>query len=246
MSDNWGHFFAQIGDHRASFVFDDGISSEINDLPDMLSVWIKLPLHEWNEQGLTTDDEAVRLGNLEDRIEEALKVSGGMLLGRVTYNRNRHVMALSRDGLIATSLQSIARRAGYEGEISVDEDPQRDIYWRDLYPTDEDRQVMNDMALLNRLAENGDQTEQLREVEHWTYFTGRKSAKAFAKWAKSAKYTGVAVEKDPDDGTAFVVKTRHIGAMWLNEVTSHTLAHHRKALEFAGRYDGWQTFIVKS
>ncbi len=246
MSDNWGHFFAQIGDHRASFVFDDGISSEINELPDMLSVWIKLPLREWNEQGLTTDDESVRLGDLEDQIEKALTASGGMLLGRVTYNRNRHLMALSRDHSIRTSLQSIALRAGYESEITVDEDPQRDIYWRDLYPTDEDRQVMNDMAVLNSLAENGDQTDQRREVDHWTYFTDRKSAKAFAKWAKAARYKNVAVEQANDDGSTFVVRTRHIGAMLLNEITSHTLAHHRKAVEFAGRYDGWETFVVKN
>ena len=94
MSDNWGQYFANMAGHPASILFDDGVSAQIDGLSLNLALKVRVPLSEWNEDGLTTDAEARKLSALENKIEAKVVAAGGLLLGRVTTNRQRWILGL--------------------------------------------------------------------------------------------------------------------------------------------------------
>ena len=250
MTDNWGHYFCDMGGQTASIVFDDGISSEINALHHSSSLKLKINLRETMDNGLPTTVEGDRLATLDEKIEKSITEAGGVYLGRVTNKGARWVMALIGDGFedIEERLQQLAVNAGYTIDLIIKQDPQKLIYWEDLYPTDEDRCVMNDVSLLHSLQQKGDIASAERSVEHWTYFNNQYEAKKFEGWLRGNGYAGTHIEKVKEgflSAPKWLVRSRHNGTMLLNDITRHTLAHLRQAKRLGGDYDGWETQVIK-
>lgn len=244
MSDNWAHFFATMGENQASILFDDGLAETIGSLPHQISLKIELTLQEDPGTGLTTDAEAKRLEDLSIAIEKVLVPEGAVPLGRVTVNGVRWLMYLLRSDAGVSKAESIIEQAGYACSVYMDDDPEKSVYWDDLYPTEDDRQVMRDMRLLDVLRENGDRGDIKRAVAHWSYFQKKSHAKAFALSLLSLGYDKPRTQKSetPDDGK-WLVRSKHEGKMTLRDVSHHSLAHHRLAKQHSGRYDGWETRI---
>lgn len=247
MSDVWQHYFANIDGHTASILFDEGISAEIRELTHLQSVKVHVRLIEWNDMGLPTTEESERLDGLDEHMEKALQANQGMLLGRVTSNKERWIMALVDEDFEFDKLKQLATSAGYEARVWTDPDPERSLYWDDLYPTPDDRRVMGDMQVLGNLRKNGDIHEAEREVDHWAYFDNKESAEIFTKWLNERNYKDITMNEHTEDARhSYCVRSKHIGTMLLGDITHHTLAQHRKATELGGEYDGWETFIVRS
>ena len=251
MSDDWGHYFADMGGKPASIAFDDGISAEIGALRHPNSLKLKIELRETVENGLPTELESDRLIALDDAIEAAVTSGGGVYLGRVTNKGVRWVMTLapSETNDLEVELKRLATEAGYEMKIIIEPDPKKLIYWEDLYPTEDDRRVMGDMGVLRALEDKGDIASKKRPIDHWTYFDREAAARDFARWLEKKRYTDVRVEKQKDgffSKPRWCVRSVHLGAMLLNDISHHTLAHARQAKKLGGKYDGWETPVMKS
>ena len=251
MSDDWGLYFDVMDGHTASILFDDGIAEHIDSIPLDHALKIRIPLREWNDAGLTTDAEAQRLNELEHELEAFISGSGGILLGRITVDRVRWVAGLVKGGrenaeTLAGGLQSAALRAGYELECRIEPDPEKTVYWYGLYPNDDSRQLMNDIATLDQLSEHGDHGHVARPIQHWVYFTAEADAESFQAWAGEHGYGGIRIEPaDEDEDAAFCVRLVHEGEARLNEISRHTIALSRTARSLNGRYDGWETEVVR-
>lgn len=237
MSNNWGHYFAQMGDHRASIVFDDGISKEMADLSGLYSIWIKMALKEWGNDGFPTNEEAERLNTIEGRLEAIVTRVDGMLLGRVTSNRERWIMALARTKDVCNEIRGLLENEHFE--LAAAQDSEKSIYWDDLYPDAESRLVMTDMQLMAQLRDNGDLADRPRDIDHWIGFDDRSAAEAFADWSRDNGYRDVKIEADEEVPARLWVRSIHTGTTEFYDITHHTLTQHRKAAELGGFYDGW-------
>lgn len=253
MSEKWDFYPCQVGDHRASIFFDEGIAQEIDRLalPNALKVAlaIKDPQH-----GLPSNQEADRLFAIEDSIKATIETSGGVYLGRITMAGVRFFLALmpEEDDGISARLSDIAAADGYEIDCTVEADPDKDIYWQDLWPTPDDRQVMEDLKVLGTLQKHGDLHALERPVNHWSYFHDRGSADAYAQWLADNGYADVTVEdlrEEPESSPVerpMCVRCIHHGSMHLDDITGHTVALLRKTRDLGGEYDGWETSIMRS
>lgn len=240
--DAWRMYFADMGGLPASIVFNDGIAQRINDLPLVHAMKIRVPLKLPRGDGLTTSEESGAINALDEQFDQIITGHGGEYLGRVTNNGARWVLALIRPGPreLEAALHAAAAEAGYAPEIHVEQDPGKAIYWQDLYPSEDDRQVMVDMEVQRVLLERGDQPEKVREVEHWTYFQEETAARAFAGWASEGGYMGVCVEPPAEGGPPlWCVNMKHQGTLQLTDISGHSLAISRQAREGGGLYDGW-------
>lgn len=245
--DAWRMYFADMGGFPASIVFNDGIADRINDLPLVTAMKIRIPLKSPRRDGLTTQEESGPLNQLDERYDEIITRHGGEYLGRVTNNGARWVLSMlpaEVNGLEA-DLRSAASDAGYVPEIHVEPDPDKAVYWNDLYPSEDDRQVMRDMEVQAALLEQGDDVRKPRPVEHWSYFRDEAGARGFAGWASGAGYQSVAVAPpEGEDHPLWLVRMHHTGTLQLNDISSHSLALSRKAREAGGQYDGWETSVT--
>ena len=149
---------------------------------------------------------------------------------------------------LVEQMTAIASERGYTADVRFQHDPGRRIYWVGLYPTEEDRRVMNDMKVISSLKDHGDDCLTERKADHWTYFDSKSPAAEFASWLESKGYSGICVEEQVDSDslkTEWLVRSVSVGSMRLDDISQHTLNHFRKAAELGGRYDGWETEIIQ-
>ena len=245
--DAWRMYFADMGGFPASIVFNDGIAKRINDLPLVHAMKIRVPLKAPRADGMTTQEEAGDINQLDEQFDALITAHGGEYLGRVTNNGARWVLALIPPGprALEDALHQAAADRGYAPEIHVEPDPGKAVYWQDLYPSEDDRQVMVDMEVQAMLRERGDQVTKTRTIGHWTYFQGEPAARAFADWAGERGYNAIAVTPpDENEHPLWLVRMTHDGSVQLQDISSHSLAIGRHARELGGQYDGWESPLI--
>lgn len=249
MSENWGHYVADMEGHIASVVFDEGIAKSIKSLPENISYLVTATLQEMNDDRMPTDAEAERLEALSDDLDELFKEAGGYSVGRVTSNGKRHHFFYTNQSSEdqSNAIYKIGLDLGYELTGGSRDDPEKEAYFEELYPDPESRQVMNDMNLIGVLLEKGDNIQAERLVDHMSVFQTRVAAQSYMKWAESAGYQVDPIRKE---GLflkkSFYVESHNVTSVSVYDINPHTLGHFRKALEFGGEYDGWGCTIVPS
>ena len=148
---------------------------------------------------------------------------------------------------IERALVQSSNKHDFQYEVFIDPDPNKSVYWDDLYPTDDDRQVMADMEVKRALSENGDDQDAERPIDHWAYFDNKKDAERFAKWSQLHGYLDVEVFSQKDGllaRTKWLVRMNHHGSVLLNDITHHTIKLSNGAREHSGVYDGWETQVT--
>ncbi|MFN3608510.1 MAG: DUF695 domain-containing protein [Hyphomonas sp.] len=245
--DVWRVYFADMGGQTASIVFNDGIASRINELPLAHAMKIRVPLLAPRADGLTTKEEAAVLGRLDERLAEIIRAEGGEYLGRVTNKGARWMLALipPHPREMEAALQAAAAAEGYAPEIHVEPDPGKAVYWQDLYPSEDDRQVMVDMEVQAVLREQGDRPEKSRRINHWIYFRDEEVAQRFGGWAAEQAYQNITITPPEADGAPlWRVQMAHEGTLQLEDISRHSLAIGRQARDTGGHYDGWETQVT--
>jgi hypothetical protein len=207
---------------------------------------IKGLLKNCTDSGMPTNEEFSALLVLEDALDEKFSAIGGIFVGRITITGHRFFYFYTNisEEKVKQIIDSVIATSGYQLSFRYKEDKTKRYYWEELYPTDEDWQVIKDLDVLDTLAKEGDIKDKAREVEHWAYFPDITPAEKFSQWAIEQKYHILYHGKD-DDGIKYLGKYTHVGTMNLEDISGHTLASFRKARELGGDYDGWETSVER-
>lgn len=246
MSDEWYFFPCQIGDQSGSIFYDHGIRETIDQLAPPHLLKVRVTLQAPRADGLSSSEEYERLCALEDDIQALARANGGLYVGRITVGGHRtlHIFTADPGHEWDARLAAVGARHGYALHFALAPDPERAGYWQDLFPTDDDWQVIQDLRVLQSLENHGDDASIVRPIDHWAHFAADAGAREFAAWAADRGYHVSSVEPT-QDGT-LCVRLSHTGTVQLSAISSHTIALRRKAAELAGDYDGWETPVCKS
>jgi regulator of RNase E activity RraB len=246
MSDEWKFFLCQVGDHMASIMVDVGISEGIEHAPPNLAT-IFLDYQQADERGMPTGAEFDAVAALEDELQSFVDKGRDVFVGRITKEGQRifFVYTMRDEARWAPYVEALSAKTGYALRLHHEADPEHAKYWKYLYPTADDWQVIKDMEVVERLEENGDDPGAEHTIEHFAYFRDEESAGKFVAWAVGDRFTHLADEGGWNDDKQFCVRLDHVGPSDSRSISSHTLALRRKAAEFGGEYDGWGTSIVK-
>jgi roadblock/LC7 domain-containing protein len=246
MLDVWYTFPTQMGDHRAFITYNHGYAEvaekERRDFLLKVRVEIKKP----TSGGMPTNEEFPSLSAVDEKLDDSLTMKGAVYVGRITVDGHRyfHFYVDMPEKSASETIDNVSAQTSYKLQYSYTRDTAKDGYWKDLYPTSDDWQVIQDMKVLDALKKNGDMPDRPREVFHWAYFLEMKTANKFGEWAKSNHYKLISVEFT--EGKKQVgVRFSHMGTMVLEDITHHTIGLNRKAKEMNGDYDGWETSVEK-
>lgn len=241
MSDKWIFFPCQMGVHRASIFYDHGIRDSIDAIapPQLLNVQVTIKQPQPN--GLPNNEEFSSLCALEDDLISLVKRNDSFYVGRVTVDGNREYYIYTHDSELAWAerLEMLAASHDYVVKLVVRQDENHDGYWKELFPTPDDWQVIKDMQVLESLEEHGDDGTASRRIDHWAYFPTPLAAAQFSTWAIEQGYT-IDENYTLDDGS-FRVCFAHEGTIRLDDISSHTIKIRRMASELGGEYDGFET-----
>src|SRR5215831_4763650 len=242
MADAWHTFPAQMGEHRAFITFNEAYAREADsDSRDVL-LRVRAEIKRPNATGMPTDEEFPNLAALDEKLKNQFGPGSGSYVGKVTVNGRRHFFfyVTCSEETASQAIERISKETTYNLAYSYEKDAAKEGYWRDLYPTPDDWQMIRDLQVLDALREQGDNAEKSREVTHWAYFRDSSAARLFSDWAVAAGYA-VPERQSSEGGGESKMRFIHRGTMVLEDITHHSITISRKVRELGGEYDGWET-----
>jgi hypothetical protein len=245
MSEQWLFFPCQMGERRAFIFYDHGISESIDSVAPRQLLKVKLRFKEPKSDGLPAGTEFDKLTALEDDLGVLVQQHESLYVGRATVDGHRYFFVYTPDSenVWSPKLRALGDKHGYELEFWVEADDEHNGYWKELFPTPDDWQVIKDLRVMDALKGEGDDGTASRCIEHWAFFPSSFDADKFSEWARKQGYQSSTVEMTEDG--KFLVRLSHDGTIRLEDITSHTIRLRRKATELDGDYDGWETEVCK-
>ncbi len=235
-----------MGDDQAFIYLNTGISGVINSAPPSLAK-LRLAYKSPRDDGLPTNEEFEPVNAIEDRIEAFSNEGNDWYVGRVTVGGHRiYYVYTSRDEASWMKfMEKLGTESGYDIRLAYRDDPDHKAYRDDLYPTPDDWQVIKDLQVIENLKSHGDDGSKPRKVDHWIYFDNKASSVDFIIWAENDRFNEEPEHSHETDDGKYCVRLSHHGMMRIGDISSHTIALRRKAAEYGGDYDGWETPILK-
>ncbi|MFP4475456.1 MAG: ribonuclease E inhibitor RraB [Desulfatibacillaceae bacterium] len=243
MTDHWEFFPCNINNQPATVVYDHGMAERINQLEIDTLVKIQVALKQPQEDGQPPEDERHVLDEVEAAVAEFAENHSGHYVGRLTLEGDRcfHVYANVGEHEVQGLAGAITANYGYEPRVALVDDPQKQGYWQDLFPTLWDWQLMQNLKLIRNLEDQGDDLTQPRPIYHFLFFQSREELDAFRSWAAEAGFTDARVMPPSKELPHFGLQLGHMGTPQLADINQTTLMLLQKAMESNAAYEGWHT-----
>jgi len=248
VTDQWEFFPCQMGEKPAFIFLDLGIRESIDSFPERQQIRFDLEYKYPREDGLPSDEEFDAVKEIEDRIEEFSDSTNGIYVGRVTTAGHRYFYTYGSASSTAIDdfVRSIFDSSGYQLDYRLLDDPDKNGYWTDLYPTDLDWRMIWDSRVVEALRESGDNSEISRRIDHWAFFGSKKDAKRFIEWAQSDGFSLQDMRRTKPVIGDWMVQIHRPDTPELYSINAVTIVLLKKAKEMNGKYDGWETSVEKA
>jgi hypothetical protein len=246
MSDDWRYFMCTMGENLASIMVDVGISQTIKGAPRDLAI-LSLTYKHPDDRGLPTNEEFDAVNAVEKQLQNFVAFGRDAYVGRITKEGERifFIYTVREESRWQILVERLIAESGYRIELQMEHDPEHHNYWKYLYPTPDDWQVIRDMAVIEGLKKSGDDQDADHTIDHWSYFPDEVSAKRFIAWAVSDRFTHDPARSGPGQNGKYCVYLSHVGVTRQRPLSHYTCALRRKAEEHGGEYDGWGTTSVR-
>jgi hypothetical protein len=247
MSEHWEVYACQMGDDTAFILYDHGIRENINNIACNTFVSFLLEFKVIQDNGFPTPEELKAADKVEDELASFITANKGHYVGRVTVAGKRYFncyCSLSEQD-IASFISNSEQQYGYPIRFYIKEDPDKEGYWQELFPSPEDWQVCKDLKVITQLEQAGDSLEKPRLIRHWAYFPNEQQAKAFANWAECEGYNLESYSAPNEHSNDYGVRISHMGKPTLSVINHHTITLMHQASALGGDYDGWETSVEK-
>lgn len=247
MSKDWDFYLSEIDGKSVSIYLDLGIADDapLERWPVLASIHLHLP--KPHEDGRSSEAEIETLKAIEDALTMHLVSKSTTYVGRVTgdaridfYFYIVHAKGWSEQVAIVLSAFP-----GYAFECRTRPDRDWTTYFEMLFPSDEDRERIQNRRICDSLKKSGDRLEVARLIEHWAYFATANARQKFTHKATELGYC-VAETVDPEDpGDQFGIRLTSTGIPSHDNIDALTLPLFRAAGECNGDYEGWETVVVR-
>lgn len=247
MAEGWDSYFCNVNGILASIALDLDLRGIAPDKkkPNLLWVWVYMKSPR--EDGLSSRSEFQTLCAIEDELTKVMTDRcSAVVCGRITTNGRREFYYYAPGSEpLAVALQGIMDQfPGYEFEHGWKFDPKWTQYVEVLYPSEEDRQRMENRKVLDALERKGDTLQTPRDVWHWIYLRTNMDREQFRGAVIPLEYR-IQSEFDRDDSEfpkgICIVRFQLVKPGEINDAVIE-LFHLAKGHN--GDYDGWETQVI--
>jgi len=247
-SSRWEFYLCSVKEKPASIFFNYGVSKEppLDKYPLMgyIRVFMKVPKID----GLSSEAESQKLDNIEDKLLlELTKNEEAVFVGRSTTDGFRDFFFYTGSSEEwENDVAEIMKTFGsYKFRSGIKPDPEWNLYYNYLFPTDMDWELINNRHLCENLEKKGDLLTEAREIEHFIYFNDEKSRTEFEKIVKEMEFSVRSYPSSEVNVKEFGIQIYRDDIPSYQEINEVSLHLYEIAEHFGGRYDGWHTFVVK-
>jgi hypothetical protein len=246
---NWDVYLAQYEKGPGSTILNmDFIhSAPRKDLPFLVITGVTYAA--CRKDGLPENAEFHHLNEISDQVGHLVaSLTPSEMVGTFTYQCDRLDYIYVHDTLhLRNKLKELytGKYPSYKYYINIRQDQDWEGYLKFLYPNEEVLEAMMNEKILHPFKLAGDPLHKPRPVEHWLFFQNSKDRDQFMKYAAGEKFRleGKDYLKDAElPYQLHISRTDPVDPATINRLT---LALRRKAREFRGNYDGWETMVLK-
>jgi hypothetical protein len=231
----------------ASIFLDLDMRQQAGDpaLPNM--GYIRVYMISPRDDGLSSNEEAPRLGELEDALEATLCVEPSTIfVGRNTTDGFRDLIFYTKDALTWASRvdSAMSPHRDYKYDSGCRPDPEWKVYCDFLFPTDVELQRMGNRRVCYSLQDHGDALVEPRDIQHWIYLPTDAARDAYIDWALKCGFLARKTENNRGN-LPFGLCLSRTDLPSLAAIDGVTLPLYEKAIELSGTYDGWESLVVR-
>lgn len=243
MAENWDVYRCRVDDHPASLYVDLGIAERapLSKRPCLLRVMYRLRFP--NSDGLINSSEAETLFEIEEALFAAVaRQLRSRYVGRLTTRGGREhfyyaVSAAEFEAAVGPVQEQFPH---YYFEQTAQSDPDWEVYFDLLYPTDLDLQTINTRRQVEALIREGVDVQEARDVDHWLYFPSIASRQQFIEGVTGTGFLWKEfLEEDPrlEFPHGLVLARRHqIDLTFIEGLVTDLFL---RAQNCGGVYSGW-------
>jgi len=244
--DDWNSYLCNVNDELASVRVNLGLRAKVPDPGYAWLLWVWVYLKQPRTDGLSSGEEAQALWSLEDALVAALaNCCSAVLSGCITTcgRREFYFYGSSANGF-EHEVSKALRGSGYQFDCDKQKDEGWTQYLNVLFPSEEQRQVIENRRLMDLMKERGDKLEGTREVSHWVHFKEKNGRMAFWNAVEGSGYRVVQEFERLNDECPFWVVLARRQKMASAAMDEAVLELFRKSKTNNGEYDGWECELV--
>lgn len=247
--EEWEFYFSNINDKLGSLFVDLGIRkvAPIADKPNV--VWVSIKMNNPRENGLSSQEESEKLGDIEDAMVEKISFKhNAIYVGRLTSAGDRDLYFYFGDTTHydKTISEVMVAYPKYQFDFGSKEDKDWGGYFDFLYPLPQQFQSIQNRRVIEQLENGGDNLTKEREVFHWIYFKSESDREKFLDKIKDDKFSTIDKGSDKSWGEfAYQLQLMRVDKVDQNSVDEYVIYLWKLANEIGGKYDGWETSIEK-
>jgi uncharacterized protein (TIGR01619 family) len=249
MSDEWNFYFCNVNDALASIAVDLGLHKLTPDQTRPILLWVWVYLNMRRSDGLSDSNEFNSLVAIEKSITQTLNQKfDAVLCGRITTNGRRefYYYAPHSESFEPTMSNVMAQFRGYEFAAGFQADPVWKQYLNVIYPSDENRQRIENRSVLESLERQGDSLKVPRDVIHWVYFPTEIDRDGFWVAIQPLEYRIQSHLVRAGEELPFGLCVVRFQSVKQAEIDEAVIELFRHAKEFHGDYDGWETEVIST
>jgi len=247
ITENWDFYLCRVDGKFASIFVDLGAVNEAPVKTHPVMAYVRLMIRNPREDGMPGNDEYGRLVAIEDALEATCGGGDAIYVGRCTSDGCRDFYFYTVEGLAWQDVIGACMSAypEYRFDLGRREDPSWSSYCTFLYPTEVDRQGIENRRVCEALERNGDELLVAREIDHWAGFSEKNGRDEFVERAVSLGFSVRGISAGEQDGAYWA-------QLWRSDIPSMsgiddvTLPLFKLALDCGGSYDGWESVVVQS
>lgn len=248
MQEYWELYMKQLDGNLASVLVNAGISVELPSEDKYFMGFIKIAMKTPNERRLIAQDEEAQLSFIEDKIEmESLRYRIGSYVGKIVSNGEMTFIYYLKHEFEWPDVVKAAMGAfpDYEYSSGSKMDRDWDVYYKLLFPTAIEWQIIQNHKVCDHLKQNGDSLHLARAIEHKAYFETPQQRDTFIERIEFQSFK-VKELMDPNENTPMVgISFYRQDKPFYYDIDALTLHLIELSHQCEGQYDGWETSVVK-
>jgi len=246
MVETWDSYFCNVNDVLASIFLNLELRKIAPDRkkPNLLWVWIYMKSPR--EDGLSSKDEFDTLSAIEDQLTKVMTHRfDAVFCGRITTDGRRefYYYAPRSEQLEHAVDETLTEFKGYEFDCGSKQDTDWTQYLDVLYPSEENRQRMENRRVLDVLEQKGDTLDRPRDVWHWIYFRTDADREQFLAAVNPLEYRLQSKTDSKDKECPKGICIVRFQSVKSHEIDDAVIELFRLAKTHRGDYDGWETQV---
>jgi uncharacterized protein (TIGR01619 family) len=246
---NWDAYLLEVNKKPVSIIVDLGLAETAPQKERPFVVIIRTRLLNPEPNGLPGKTESSRLDQMENLlVEQMSSKSGAVYTGRYTQRglREFYFYTLDTVDYFLAIKSALAGFTEYQWLTQAKEDKSWTNYFSVLYPPPIELEKIHNRRIVDLLKGKGDALTETRRIDHYFYFKTKSKREDFLRSDGMENFT---IEELPEsDGKSELPYMLHLHK---NDVPDYSFIDRvliplwERARAFQGRYDGWETYLVK-